>query len=80
MSFLMLVQLVTRKSDDGLAEAKEGVPLGKRYLVDLDTLRSERFWNTNKRVTHTKDIVNTVDQMTGRLGAYIFFDLVEFVE
>ena len=77
---LATIELVRRQSDDGLAEAKDSITIGKRYLVDLDTLRIARFWHTEKHVEHTKTIVNTVDEVTRRRGGYLFFDLLKLVE
>lgn len=49
--------LVKRVSADGLIEAKDGVPLGKVYEVDLDGVLTATFFNTEKGVYHDKEMV-----------------------
>lgn len=57
---VVVATLVKRMSEDGLVEARDGVPLGKRYLVDLDSRRRVRMFNVVRRAFHDKEIVNEV--------------------
>ena len=65
---ICVAHLIKHKSDDGLMEMNAGVPLGKMYLVDTDTVRECDFFNTECGKTHTKVMVNVVDEDGKLLG------------
>lgn len=78
---LVPAKLVKLKTDDGLVEMEPGVEIGKRYVIDLDSLKKEKMTNLEKKVVHEKYTVS-VYEMFPALGVaiyagYTFFDLLE---
>jgi hypothetical protein len=69
--FLTRARLIKRVTDDGMFKVFEDVPIGREYVIDLDSLRSARFYNINKEQFHTKDIVNTQE------GGFLPMELLE---
>lgn len=53
--------LVKLKSDDGLIEMNADVPLGKHYVVDLDSRRVDDLFNFTYFREHTKESIATRD-------------------
>lgn len=52
---------------------REGIPLGREYLIDLDSMREGIMYNTDSDAIHTKTIVDSED------GTRLIFDLLELV-
>ncbi len=50
--------LIKRETADGLISVFEHVPLGKEYLVDLDTRRIAKGYNVPKKQIWEKEIIN----------------------
>lgn len=50
--------LIKRSTNDGLFEIEDVIPIGKAYIVDLDTKRDDWFFNTVKRRHHSKTMVD----------------------
>jgi len=50
-------KLIKRCTDDGLFEIEEDVPVGKEYLVDLDTMQMAQGHNYVKKVNWYKLII-----------------------
>lgn len=53
--------LVKLKSDDGLVEVYEDIPLRKKYRVDLDRIELQTFWHIEQEVKHQKYMVWDVE-------------------
>lgn len=68
-------KLVRHKSEDGLVEVWEDIPIGKIYKIDLDTLRKATFYNEKFKKMHDKYIVNCADNEN--YGRYLFMDCLE---
>lgn len=49
--------LVKRKTDDGLWEVNDDVPIGKEYLVNPNWIRKITAYNLLKRVYHKRDMI-----------------------
>ena len=47
---------------------KEGVPLGRMYLVETDSIRECRFFNVDVGVSHSKMMIDVVDETGTRLS------------
>jgi hypothetical protein len=59
--------LVKRQTDDGLIGVKSTTPLGKVYLVDLESVSTETLYNTILRKRHVKEIIMVLDGDDGYL-------------
>jgi hypothetical protein len=70
---LIKARLAKLRTDDGLVEFRDGVELGKLYVVDLDS--KERHWmrNFDFNVRHEKDIIRTQD------GKWLPFECLELI-
>jgi len=53
--------LIKTKSDDGLFNIREDIPIGKEYFVDLDSRRVVKGYNTVHKVEWKKEIINLID-------------------
>jgi len=49
------------QTSDGLFEMHDDIPLGKQYRVDLDSIKVERYFHTEKKVEHSKEVILDVD-------------------
>lgn len=70
---LIQVQLVKKATDDGLVEFEDDIPLGRVYLVELDSRRTVMLLNDDTGGAHLKDIIYTVD------GAWLPVECLKFV-
>jgi hypothetical protein len=54
------MQLVKRKTNDGLMEVHDHISLGKIYIIDLDSMRTDILFNTVQKQKHKKVMVTEV--------------------
>jgi hypothetical protein len=59
----MQVELVKKATDDGLVEFEDDVPLGRKYLVDMESTRVILLLDDTTGGCHMKEIIYTVDGM-----------------
>jgi hypothetical protein len=59
----MQVELVKKATDDGLVEFEDDVPLGRKYLVDMESTRVILLLDDMTGGCHMKEIIYTVDGM-----------------
>jgi len=59
---IVKAKLIKRKTDDGLIELEDHVPLGKVYEVDLSTRAIRRGKNIEKSVFWEREIILTEGQ------------------
>lgn len=62
---------------DGLVQLGDGVPIGREYLIDLDSLRVAPLFNVDQQVSHVKTVVDTIDKRTGRRSGWLPVELLE---
>jgi hypothetical protein len=55
------MKLVKRKTDDGMMEVHNSIPLGKTYKVDLDSLQKQRMYNTDYNQEHQKVMIRDLE-------------------
>jgi hypothetical protein len=53
--------LIKRESEDGLIGVNDDVPVGRRYVVDLDTVRTVGMFNVERQQPHEKQIVRDAE-------------------
>ena len=70
MATTVVAKLVKRKTDDGFVEVREGVPLGRTYLVEPQVFNL-RMQHVPTGTVHTKDVVFTPD------GDWLAVELLE---
>lgn len=61
MSLIARARLVKRCTADGLVRVRDEVPLGKTYLVQIQTEEEVVMLNTERGVLHTKRIICEAD-------------------
>lgn len=69
---LVKAKLIKHTTADELASFLDNIPLGKEYVIDLDTKREATLWNTEKQKEHIKTLVNEAET-----GLWMFFELLE---
>lgn len=67
---LMLTQakLIKLKTDDGLVEIQPKIPIGKIYLVNPDSIRTEQLYNIDKQTWHVKEIIDSYNEQNQAIG------------
>ena len=75
MANIVTAKLIKKSSDDGLFNMH--VPIGKEYLIDLDTLNVRDGYNMKKDIRWTKEIVEMVNE-TGGFEGLIPTELIEW--
>lgn len=70
---LVKARLAKLATDDGLVEFKDGVELGREYLIDLDS--KQRCWmrNFDRNVRHEKELVYADN------GRWLPFECLELI-
>ena len=71
---IVKAKLIKRTTDDGLFEIEDDIPIGKQYLVDLDSMEKCFGRNTVKGVNWEKVIIYDV------FGGWMPTELLEFME
>jgi len=66
--------LIKKATTDGLFEMRDDVPLGRRYVVDMDSRQKHEFFNTVHCVRHYKEMVWEVT------GGYLPVELLSIEE
>jgi hypothetical protein len=51
--------LLKHQTTDGLCEIQDHIPLGKKYQVDLDRIEQLDLYHTEKKASHTKEVIYT---------------------
>lgn len=69
------MELIKRCTDDGLVEVNDDVPLGKRYLVDLDEIITTAFLHVPSNTPHVKQVIKVVGD-----DGYLPVELFKFIE
>lgn len=59
---LVIGKLIKRVSDDGFFEIEDHIPIGKEYLVDIDSIRKGKGFNIPKKMVWEKEIIDVVDE------------------
>ena len=72
---IVKAKLIKHKTDDGLMEMQEDIPLGKIYLIDSDSLQNVQAYNMEKHVRHEKMMVNDITN-----DAYLPMELLELID
>lgn len=61
--------LISRHTKDGISFVFETVPLGKEYLVDLDSVETDGgWWNVKAQRMYVRESVMVVDSEGNPLG------------
>lgn len=71
---IVRARLIKLKTDDGLVESVDGVPLGREYLIDLSTRRRQQMYNIDVHRCHEKDIVDEYPS-----GRWLVLDMLEIL-
>lgn len=58
---LYRAKLVKHATADGLIEMEDSVPLGKEYVVDLDTRAPKAMFHLVQQIHHEREMVAAVD-------------------
>lgn len=70
---LVRAKLIKLATAAGLVEVEDDIPLGKAYLVDIDSIKREHYYNLEKGREHWKEVIITDS------GKWLPVELLEFV-
>ena len=54
-------KLIKRVTDDGMIEVEDHVELGRKYIVNLDSRRTESGFNTIQEKHWTREVIDVID-------------------
>ena len=75
---IVRAKLAKHATADGLCEFVASVPIGTVYLIDLATKHRQRMLNTDRGVTHEKEIVREY-QINGTPGGWLPLECLELL-
>jgi len=58
---IVTAKLIKHKTDDGLVEMKDDIPLGKIYEVDLNSIQTGHGFNMVKRIKWEREVIYAKD-------------------
>ena len=67
-------KLIKRITDDGLVSIEDDIPIGKHYLVDLDSMQMSKGYNHVEDIEWERLIIYDI------FGGWIPREMIEFVE
>lgn len=71
---IVRARLVKLRTDDGLIESVDDVPLGREYRIDLTTRRLQKMYNTDRQRFHQKEIINEYPS-----GRWLVLEMLEIL-
>jgi len=62
---IVTAELIKRKTEDGLVEMNDDIPIGKIYQVDLSTIRTGKGLNTVHNIKWEREVIDVKDDDAG---------------